>query len=50
MHIHLLIHEIEMADILGNNPDTKILVVTSQRPLSPIINFADIIKQLQERN
>jgi hypothetical protein len=40
----------EMADIIVNNPGTKIFVITSQRPLNPRIYSADIIKQLEERN
>ncbi|MDR1890627.1 MAG: hypothetical protein LBQ23_00370, partial [Puniceicoccales bacterium] len=40
----------EMADIIVNNPGTKIFVVTSQRPLDPTIYSVNIIKQLKERN
>ncbi|MDR2603131.1 MAG: hypothetical protein LBC11_01030 [Puniceicoccales bacterium] len=32
----------EMANIIGNNPDTKIFFMTSQRPLDPMFESAEI--------
>jgi hypothetical protein len=39
----------EMASIIGNNPDTKIFFVASQRPLDPTLESVEI-KQLKDKN
>ncbi|MDR1232646.1 MAG: hypothetical protein LBJ75_00040 [Puniceicoccales bacterium] len=39
----------EMASIIGNNPDTKIVFVTSQRPLAPKSESVEI-ERLKDRN
>ncbi|MDR0742676.1 MAG: hypothetical protein LBE98_04415 [Puniceicoccales bacterium] len=39
----------EMANIIGNNPDTKVFFIASQRPLDPKFESV-MIKQLKDRN